>query len=442
MGLGTSAPDPPVFLSETHMQQTDVIVIGGGQAGLAMSRSLSARGIDHVVLERGRVGERWRSERWDSLHLLTPVSHSALPGYRHDGLDADAFLSATDFADYLVRYAARFDAPVETGVEVASVERVLGRYRISTTAGCWQARAVVIATGASSIPFVPAIAEQLPESIQQILPRDYRNPSQIEKGAVLVAGGSSTGLQLAEEIHASGRPVILSVGDHTRAPRRYRGHDIYACMDAAGILDDRAEDSRNLEVARRQPSLQLVGRRDHRNLDLAFLHAQGVRLYGRLISADREKVGFKDDLSETTDRAHARMTRVLDRIDAFVAEQRLGYAYPAAAQPIPRFHASGAPTELDLRSEGVRSVVWATGYVQRYPWLKVPVLNRDGSLAHRLGVTAAPGLYVLGLTFQRRRRSHFIDGVGLDAEDIATLVLRHLAWERRSVVAAAGEMSL
>ena len=420
------------------MKHTEVIVIGGGQAGLAMSRSLGARGVDHVVLERGRVGERWRSERWDSLHLLTPNSHSALPGRPHTGADPNGFLAAVEFADYLDHYAEAIGAPVAAGVEVTALEAVGGQYRLTTTAGCWQSRAVIVATGACGVPFVPAMAERLPASVQQILPRDYRSPDRLPSGAVLVVGASSTGLQLAEEIHASGRPVILAVGDHTRAPRRYRGHDIYACMDDAGILDDRAEDAWSLEAARRQPSLQLVGRRDHRDLDLAILQAQGVRLFGRLETVEGGRLGFRDDLAETTARAHERMMRVLDRIDVFIARHGLEEAFPASA-PIPRFSASGAPTQLDLFRERVRSVVWATGYVQRYPWLKLPILNSQGEIIHRQGITAAPGLYVLGLTFQRRRRSHFIDGVGLDAEELAGLVGHHLASDRRTLVSAARE---
>ncbi|HMK68644.1 MAG TPA: NAD(P)/FAD-dependent oxidoreductase, partial [Stellaceae bacterium] len=332
------------------MKRTDVIVIGGGQAGLAMSRSLSARGVDHVVLERGRVGERWRSERWNSLHLLTPNSHSALPGRPHTGADPESFLTATGFAAYLDDYAVANRAPVFTGVEVTALETDGSRYRIATTAGCWQSRAVIVATGACGVPFVPPIAAHLPASVQQILPRDYRSPDQIESKGVLVVGASSTGLQLAEEIHASGREVVLAVGDHTRTPRRYRGHDIYACMDVAGILDDRAKDAWCLASGHRQPSLQLVGRADHRNIDLAILQEQGVRLFGRLASIDGPKIGFLDDLAETTAKSHERMTGVLDRIDDSVAKQGLERDYPASP-PIPRFIASGGPTELDLFRE-------------------------------------------------------------------------------------------
>jgi putative flavoprotein involved in K+ transport len=251
-------------------------------------------------------------------------------------------------------------------------------------------------------------------------------------------GASATGLQIAEEIHGSGRPVILAVGNHTRVPRRYRGRDIYAWMDAIGMLDERAEDSCNLEAARRQPSFQLVGRRDHRNLDLAVMRNLGVRLVGHLASAAGSSLEFMNNLSATTTHSHERMRRVLDRIDAFIARSALEEKYPAGA-PIPPFIAGDSPTQLDLGGEGVRSVIWATGYVRRYPWLHIPVLDGHGEIVHRGGVTASPGLYVLGFTFQRRRRSHFIAGVGLDAEELADLILAHLGPGRRAPVSTLRE---
>ena len=239
------------------MRKTDVIIIGGGQAGLAMSRSLALRNIDHVVLERARIGERWYSERWRSLRLLTTSAMSALPGLPHDGNDRDAFMPASAFAAYLDRYARTMKSPIMNGVEVTEVEPAVAGYRVSTTAGEWRSRAVVVATGACETPFRPAMAQALATSILQVSPADYWEPDQLPEGGVLVVGASSTGSQLAEEIHESGRPVTLAVGDHTRVPRRYRGRDIYAWMETAGILDDPALEGGNLDAARRQPSLQL-----------------------------------------------------------------------------------------------------------------------------------------------------------------------------------------
>jgi len=407
------------------MRTTDVAVIGGGQAGLVMSRSLTARGIDHVVLERGRIGERWHSERWHSLHLLTPNAMSALPGLPHAERAPDEFMPAGEFASYLERYARAMAAPVMTGVAVSDVKQTTGGYLVATSAGRWQCRAVVVATGACHTPFRPRMGKALAPSIVEMFPKDYRQPGQLPPGGVLVVGASATGAQLAEEIHASGRPVVLCVGDHTHVPRRYRGRDIYSWMEAAGILDDPARESGNLDAARRQPSLQLVGRSDKRDLNLGVLSRQGVHLVGRLAGIAGTTVEFAGDLERTTGASHARLLRMLERIDGRIESDGLAApaADPAARTP---FIATSDAHTVDLQRRGIRSVVWATGYVRRYPWLNVPVLDGRGEIAHRGGVTAVRGLYVLGLTFMRRRRSSFIDGCGLDAEDLAPIVKAHL----------------
>jgi putative flavoprotein involved in K+ transport len=404
---------------------TDVIIIGGGQSGLVMSKSLSARGVDHLVLERGRTGETWHSARWNSLNLLTTNALSALPGLPHEG-HPDDFMHATEFARYLKVYARRFAVPVRTGVEVIAVSKGLYGFRVETNAGEFYCRSVVVATGACDTPHRPAAAGLLSPSIFQINPSDYREPSQLPDGGVLIVGASSTGAQLAEEIHASGRPVTLSVGDHTRVPRRYRGRDIYAWMETTGMLDDPALDTGNLEAARRQPSLQLVGRPDNRDLNLKVLQEQGVRLVGHLQDMGGQRAFFGDDLAQTTTVAHKRMVKILDRVDDTI--RRYGFllpqADPSAREP---FIAGSSQTCLDLRAEGIRTVVWATGYKRRYPWLHLPVLDHRGEIVHSGGITPVPGLCVLGLTFLRRRRSSFIDGCGLDAEDLAPLIKAHLS---------------
>jgi putative flavoprotein involved in K+ transport len=399
------------------VKRTDVVVIGAGQAGLAMSRSLTVRGIAHAVLERNRVGERWRSERWHSLRLLTPASHSALPGLPHAGVDGDSFLSADAFAGYLDVFARRIRAPVRPHSAVMRVEACAGGYRTTSTSETWLSRAVVIATGDCDTPRRPACADALPPSIVQLAPRDYRSPGGLPEGGVLIVGASSTGVQLAEEIHASGRPVTIAVGTHTRLPRRYRGLDIFAAMDAAGLLDDLAESNPGLEAARRQPSAQLVGRDDRRDLDLAILYAQGVRLAGRLDAIEGSRVRFREDLAATTAASHARMARTLARIDSALDADRSAAAGPARA--IPPFIVSSEIGELDLDKAGIGTVIWATGYVRRYPWLAVPVLDEQGELLHRGGIAPAPGLYAMGLRYMRRRRSHFISGCGVDADELA-----------------------
>jgi len=414
------------------MKRTNTIIIGGGQAGLAMSRCLTSRGVEHVVLERGRVAERWRSERWDSLRLLTPRWQSRLPGWSYHGPDADGYMSVPEVVGYLDAYARSFDAPVRTATTVQSVERLGEGFRVVTDRGTWQAANVVIATGQCDKPLVPQAAGGLPEEIEQVVPSGYRNPGQLAKGGVLVVGASSTGVQLADEIHRSGRPVTLAVGRHTRLPRIYRGRDILWWLDAMGIFNERFDRVPDLQASRRQPSLQLVGRPDRRTLDLAVLRKAGVRLVGRLREARGRRVLFESDLSATLAAADEKLRRILGRIDEFVLREGME-SEVAPPEPIPAIHAPGAPQSLDLSACGIRTVLWATGYRRSYPWLKVPVLDERGEIRHEGGITPEPGLYVLGLQFLRRRKSSFIDGAGPDAADLAGHILERLAQPRLAV---------
>lgn len=405
------------------MKRTDVVVIGGGQAGLAASRCLAARGLDHVVLERGRLAERWRSERWDSLRLLTPRWQSRLPGFSYRGPEPDGFMSRREVIGYLEAYASSFAAPVEDGVAVRAVERDGDGYRVTADRGTWRAESVIVATGHCDRPHVPALAAGLPADVVQLVPTRYRNPDLLPAGGVLVVGASATGIQLADEIHRSGRPVTLAVGRHVRLPRRYRGRDVMAWLDATGFLDEGAEAVADLEAARRQPSLQLVGRPDHRTLDLGVLHDAGVRLVGRIRGIEGGRVLLAADLAETLAAAERRLARLLGRIDAHVARIGPAGAVPPADPLRPIAPPAAAPTALDLRAEGIRTVIWATGYRRSYPWLRVPVLDERGEIRHVGGITPAPGLYVLGLQFLRRRNSSFLDGVGQDA----AVLVDHLA---------------
>jgi len=408
------------------MRRTEAVVIGGGQAGLAMSRCLTDSGVDHVVLERGRVAERWRSERWDSLRLLTPSWQSRLPGFRYEGPDPDGYMRMPEVVDYLERYARSFAAPVEDGTTVLAVERAAAGYRVRTDRGVWEAPSVVIATGHCDTPVVPGLARHLPDDVVQVVPTRYRNPRPLPEGGVLVVGASATGVQLADEIHASGRPVTLAVGRHTRLPRIYRGKDILWWLDAMGIFDESAGEVFDIGVSRNQPSLQLVGRPDHATLDLPALQARGVRLVGRASGAAGDRVLFDDDLVAHTVAADARLARLLQRIDIYAARTGLDAEVEPPEPFRPFLWPAPAPVEIDLRDEGIRTVVWATGFRRLYPWLKVPVLDARGEIRHEGGVTPFPGLYVIGLYFLRRRKSSFIDGVGRDALDLTAHLAAHL----------------
>jgi putative flavoprotein involved in K+ transport len=408
------------------MRRTEAVVIGGGQAGLATSRCLKDRGIDHVVVERGRVAERWRSERWDSLRLLTPNWQSRLPGFRYQGEDSDGYMSMLEVAGYLERYARSFDAPVEERTTVVSVETCPGGYRVVTDRGEWQAPSVVVATGHCDVPHVPPIAQALPQDVRQLTPSAYRDPAQLGPGGVLVVGAAASGVQLADEIHASGRAVTLSVGRHTRLPRLYRGRDILWWLDAAGVFDETIDDVYDLGVSRDQPSLQLVGRPDHATLDLRVLQERGVRLAGRLAAIDGSRAIFADDLVVHTVSADVRLARLLQRIDAFAESHGLATDVPPPVPFAPFPWPADGRQSLDFRAEGIETVLWATGFRRLYPWLHVPVLDGRGEIRHEGGVTPAPGLCVMGLYFQRRRKSSFIDGVGEDAAEISDHLARWL----------------
>lgn len=408
------------------MERVETLIVGAGPAGLAMSRCLAARGVEHVALERGRIAERWRSERWDSLRLLTPAWMTRLPGAEPLLMPPTSYASAADVVAHLERYAR--PAPVVEGAAVERISRLGDDYLVESTAGAWRARSVVLATGACDEPFVPPMAAHLSARIHQRVPTRYRRPDDLPPGGVLVVGASAAGTQLAAELREAGRHVALAVGAHTRMPRRHLGRDIYEWLDAMGTLDRRWHDTRDLRAARRAPSMQLVGRADVA-VDLPSLQARGVRLFGRLIGVDGTRVAFADDLVATTRAADARLRRVLDRVDAFA--RSLGEDDAAAVRPAP-FTAPTSASSLDLTSAGITSVLWATGFRRRTAHLHLLVVGPDGELVHHGGETPMPGLYALGLPFLRRRKSTYLDGVGADARELAARVVAHLRGESRT----------
>jgi putative flavoprotein involved in K+ transport len=406
-----------------EVRTTDVVVIGGGQAGLAMSRCLTDRSIDHVVLERGQVANSWSTERWDSLRLLTPNWMSRLPGWTYRGDDPDGYMTAGQVAAYLDTYRRSFDATVRAGVEVTRIVSHGGRHRVETTDGPWDTRAVVIATGACSDPHVPSLASDLPDRIAQLTPIAYRNPDQVADDGVLVVGASASGLQLADELARAGRQVTLAVGDHVRLPRTYRGMDIHWWMDAVGQLDERYDEVDDIGRARRLPSLQLVGTPERRTLGLNDVAARGVQLAGRLVGRSGDRAQFSGSFANMCTSADLKQQRLLDRFDEFATERGLDTELCPADRPEPTL-VGRPPLDLDLRSVG--TVVWATGFRPRYPWLDESHLDPRGRLVHDGGVLSTPGLYVLGLPFLRRRKSSFIDGVGPDAQELCTHLAAHL----------------
>jgi putative flavoprotein involved in K+ transport len=421
--------------STRRASAVDVVVIGAGHSGLAMSHELGQRALEHVVLERGEVANTWRTERWDSLRLLTPNWMCRLPGYHYQGDDPDGYMGVGEIVEFVSRYAKRLSAPVLTHTTVTRVEPAGDGYRVSSTRGDWLCRAVVLANGAFSKPVMPPFADGMPGDVQQLSAQAYRNPEQLAAGGVLVVGGSATGVQLAQEIQLSGRPVTLAVGGHVRMPRVYRGRDIQQWMLAAGLLDQRIEETDDPDRARRVPSPQLVGTPERATLDLNVLRGLDVEVVGRLAGIRDGKAQFSGSLRNVCALADLKMNRLLDSIDEWIERN-----VPASeVGPAERYAQTdvGASPRLGLTlGQDIRTVLWATGFRPDFSWLDVPAFNRKGALKHDRGIVEAPGLYVLGLPFLRRRKSSFMHGAEDDVRELGEHLAAYL--ERATRVQVAG----
>ena len=345
----------------------DCLIIGAGQAGLAMSHCLTSKGIEHVVIERGRIGERWRSERWPSLRLLTPGWMTRLPGGAL-ATKEDGFLKTGDFVNRLEGYASVNGLPVLGETEVLAVEQMDERFRVITSSGTWITRALVVATGACDRPRIPSWSFDLDRRIHRVTPSQYKGMDQLPDGGVLVVGSSATGVQLAQDAAAAGRRTILAAGRHVRTPRRYRGMDLFEWLDLVGFLREERKNGRSNRELMAQPSMQLVGSNSNSDINLSTLAAQGVTITG--------------------------------------------------------------PEQIDLAAEGISTVIWATGYRRSYPWLHLDAFDEHGEIDQQDGIAKIPGLYTLGLPFMRHRSSSFIDGVGRDAEAMSQTISAQLGVQR------------
>ncbi len=382
------------------------------------------------MLERGTVANSWRHERWDSLRLLTPNWQSRLPGLRYEGPDPDGYMTMGEVAEFIESFAAAVRAPVRTGTDVTSVRQTDDGYHVATSQGDFGCRAVVIASGACNQPVVPPLAAAVPTSVEQLTPFDYRDPAKLPDGGVLVVGASATGVQLAAELQRSGRPVTLSVGEHVRLPRTYRGRDVLWWMDASGVWDQRYDEIDDLTRARRLPSPQLVGTPERATLDLNALTSMGVELVGRWAAVRDGWALFSGGLRNMFSLADLKMRRLLDTFDEWArADGR-----DAEVGPPERFTPTRVPEsnrlQLDLGSGEIRSIVWATGFRPEYGWLDMPVVDAKGRLNHDGGVVDSPGLYALGLPVLRRRKSSFIYGIEDDAREVIGHLAGHLAARR------------
>ncbi len=404
--------------------RTTTVVIGAGHAGLAVSHFLTRRSIDHVVIERGEVADTWRTQRWDSLRLLTPNWQSRLPDAGYEGADPDGFMTMPEVVDFIDRYARTTQAPVHTHTTVTSVLPGRDGYRVVTDGDTWEAPTVMLASGGFNLARVPALAADVPASVAMVTPVAYRRPDQLPEGGTLVVGASASGIQIADEIHRSGRPVTLAVGEHVRMPRLYRGRDVMWWMERSGVLDERYDEVDDVVRARAVPSPQLVGTPERATLDLNALTGRGVRLVGRLAAIADGRALFSGSLRNKCSLADLKLGRLLDTFDEWALTTGIDAEVDPPHRPDPTRVDGSPPLSIDLTRGEFATIVWATGYRADYSWLHLPVLDRKGRLRHDGGVvTGAPGLYAIGLNLLRRRKSSFIHG----AEDDAAELTEHLA---------------
>jgi putative flavoprotein involved in K+ transport len=401
-------------------QQIEVVVVGAGQAGVAMSEHLSARGVSHVVLERERIAERWRTGRWDSLVANGPAWHDRFPGLAFE-LEPDAFATKDQVAAYFVAYAEKIAAPIRCGVEVLSVVKNAGRpgFHVHTSDGDYDARYVVAATGPFQRPVIPPVVPAETEVVQ-IHSNAYFNPSQLPAGAVLVVGAGSSGVQIADELQKSGRQVYLSVGPHDRPPRRYRGRDFCWWLGVLGLWD-----ASTPRAGAEHVTIAVSGANGGGTVDFRALAARGIRLLGVTTSCDQGKIRFADDLRDNVQRGDASYLSLLDQADDYVDRNGLDFPVEPGARDlgIDPEDLTNPVREIDLAAAGIRSIVWATGYAVDYSWLQVNAFDDRGRPLHQRGVSAEPGVLFLGLPWQSRRGSSFIWGVWHDAKYLADHIL-------------------
>jgi len=395
-----------------------VIIIGGGHAGLSMSHCLKKRGIDHLIFEKYRLGESWRTKRWDSFCLVTPNWQCKLPGFNYSGSDPDGFMKKDEIVAYIEAYARSFQPPLREGVNVSRLARdEAGRFVVSTSIGDYVADQVIVATGGYQVPSVPRMAERLPVTVNQMLSSDYKNPESIAAGDVLVVGSGQSGCQIAEDLHRAGRRVHLCVGGAPRTARRYRGKDVVAWLHEMGYYDKPIHEHPLKERVRSKANHYVTGRDGGRDIDLRKLALEGMQLYGRLKDIDGTLLKFAEDLKQNLDQADAVAESIKNTIDKFI--ESAGIDVPTEGRYRPVWEPSRQVLELDYLAASIRTVIWSVGYRTDYSWIEVPIFDGKGYPSHQRGVTTVPGLYFLGLPWQYTWGSGRFSGVARDATFLA-----------------------
>lgn len=402
-----------------------VVIVGGGQAGLSASWFLCEAGVEHVVLERHRATHNWDSQRWDNFCLVTPNWQCQLPGLPYDGDDPDGFMVKEQILDYLARFRRSFDPPLHEGVRVTRVGRdgvPDGPFTVETSVGTLTADEVIVAVGGYHVPSIPAAGDALPASVTQLHSSQYKNADVLPDGAVLVVGSGQSGAQIAEDLHLSGRQVHLAVGTAPRVARFHRGRDVVAWLQDRGHYDMGIEDHPEGNAARHEANHYVTGRDGGRDIDLRRFATEGMQLHGRLTEVDGTALRFADDLAANLDAADATYARINAGIDSWIDAQGID-APPAEPYVAPWSPAAGEGAALDLADDAVTTVIWSTGFRPDWSWVDLPWLDDSGAPDHERGVTAVPGLSVLGLPWLHTWGSGRFAAIARDAEHLTGKVI-------------------